>query len=67
MNSFPCLYVEATIGDHLIEVYYCCCPSGLLGGIDVRRGGLYGLYMIGFVQLVILFLFPTFSFTSRLP
>ena len=67
MISFPCLCVMAAIGDHLIEVHCCCCPGGLLRGIGVGRGGLYGLSMIGFVRSVILFLFPSFSFASWLP
>ena len=43
-----------------IEVHYCCCPGGLLGGIGAGRGGLYGLSMIGFAEghpLFISFLF----------
>jgi len=66
MISFPCLCVEAPAGDHPIEVHYCYSLGGLLGGIDAGQGGLCGLSMIGFVQSVILFLFPSFSFASRL-
>jgi len=38
MISFPFLCVEAAAGDHPIEVHCCCCPGGLLGGIDAGRG-----------------------------
>jgi len=67
MISFTCLCVEATTGNHPIEVHCCCCRGGLLGGIGAGRGGLCGLSMIGFVWLVVLFLFPSFSFSSRPP
>ena len=46
--SFPFLCVQATAGDHVIKVHYCCCLGGLLGGIDAGWGGLYGLSMKGF-------------------
>ena len=58
--SFPCLCVEATRSNHPIMVHYCYYPGGILGGIGVGRGGLYGLSMIGFVvshPLFISFLF----------
>ena len=67
MISFPCICVEAAAGDHLIKFHYCCCPDGLLGAIGAEWGGLCGLSMIGFVWSVVLFLFPSFSFASRLP
>jgi len=67
MISFPCLCVEAAAGDHPIEVHCCCYPGGLLGGIGAGHGGLCGLSMTRFVRSVILFLFPSFSFTSRMP
>ena len=41
MISFPCLCVDATAGDHPIEVHPCCCPGGFLGGLGARRGGLW--------------------------
>ena len=64
--SFPCLCVKAAAGDHPIEVHCCFHPGGLLGGIGVGRGGLYGLSVIGFVWSIVLFLFHSFSFASRL-
>ena len=65
MISFPCLCVEVAVGDHPIEVHCCCCLGGLLGGIGAGRGRLCGLSLIGFVRSVVLFLFPSFSFTLR--
>jgi len=41
--SFHFLCIEATTGNHAIEVHCCCCPSGLLGGPCVGRGGLGGI------------------------
>jgi len=37
--SFCFLCIEATTGDHAIEVHRCCCPGGLLGGLSVGSGG----------------------------
>ena len=38
--SFCFLCIEASVGDHAIEVHRCCYPGGLLGGLYAGRGGL---------------------------
>ena len=41
--SFYFLCIAATTGDHAIEVYRCCYPGGLLGGLfAVSRGEGWG-------------------------
>ena len=44
MISFPCLLVKATTSDHPIEVHYCYCPGGLLGGIGAGGRFVWPLY-----------------------
>ena len=34
--SFCFICIEATAGDHVIEVHRCCCPGGFLGGLNAR-------------------------------
>ena len=41
--SFRFLYIEAVVGDHPIEVHYCCYSGGLLGGLGAWRGGSGGI------------------------
>lgn len=35
---------DAAIGDQVIEVHYCCCLGGLLGGLTVGWEGLEGIF-----------------------
>jgi len=51
----------------VIKVHHCCCPGGLLGGLNAWRGGSGGTFLrevVGSVGLVVLF--PFVSFALRL-
>jgi len=55
--SFLFLHIEAVTGGREIEFHRCYCPGGFLGGLGAGRGGLWLIYNIYVVWLVVLHLF----------